>query len=195
MRDWNHLQEKIGPLRYQASKSDCVPTTIINGLAILLESKLHPKLHQLIWALAGDQDKLGGTGWVCCDTLSVLLSKWFQRAHQDNRADGPLPFTSEIIEGPDVNLGKTGKLFRCLSGGGVACLVTGKNANHYSLLIGLEGDIFLGFDCWWDEKKTARHLEKFAAYKGIVNIKWTREELEKELQQSGWVHLLGKADG
>lgn len=192
MQDWNHLYEKIGPLRYQASTSDCVPTTIINGLTILLESQLHPKLHQLIWALAGDQDKHGGTGWVCCDTLSVLLSRWFQRAHQDNRAPGPLPFTSHIIEGPSVNLDKRGKLLQCLSGGGVACLVTGKNANHYSLLIGTEDDCFVGFDSWWDGKKTAKRLEKFTSYRGMVNIKWTREELEIELQQSGWVHLLGR---
>lgn len=191
-RDWQHLYEKIGPLRYQASNSDCVPTTIINGLAILMESKLHPKLHQLIGALAGDQDKNGGTGFVSCDTLSVLLDIWFQRAHQDNRADGPLPFTSEIIESTTVNLDKRGRLLRCLSGGGVACLVTGKKSDHYSLLIGIENDNFLGFDCWWDGRKTAREIEKFVAYKGIVNIQWTRAELEKELQQSGWVHLLGR---
>lgn len=192
MRDWNHLYQKIGPLRYQASTSDCVPTTIINGLTVLFESRIHPKLHQLIWALAGDQDKHGGTGWVCCDTLSVLLSKWFQRAHQDYRADGPLPFTSEIVEGPSVNLDGRGKLLRCLAGGGVACLVTGKNADHYTLLIGIEDDCFLGFDSWWNGKKTTKRLEEFASYKGMANIRWTRAELEKELQQSGWVHLLGR---
>lgn len=92
-----------------------------------------------------------------------------------------------------MNLDKRGKLLRCLSNGGVACLVTGKKSDHYSLLLGVEGENFLGFDCWWDGKKTARCVEKLVAYKGIVNIQWTREELEIELQQSGWVHLLGKS--
>jgi hypothetical protein len=183
---------KIGPLRYQASTSDCVPTTIINGVSILLEAPLHPKLHQLIWALAGDH-KNGGTGWVCCDTLAALLSRWFQRAHQDERAGESLPFTSEIIEGDSINLKRGGKLLRCLSSGGVACLATGKNADHYALLIGTDEDYFLGFDSWWD-KKTAKRLEAFVTYKGMVNIKWNRTELETELQQSSWVHLLGRVN-
>jgi len=191
MRDWNDLYQKIGPLRYQASTSDCVPTTIINGLSILLEGPLPPKLHQLIWALAGDQDKNGGTGWVCCDTLAALLSRWFQRAHQDKRAPESLPFTSEIIENA-INLKPGGKLLRCLSGGGVACLTTGKNADHYTLLIGTEGDYFLGFDSWWD-KKTSKRVDAFAPYKGMVNIKWSRGELEDELQRCNWVHLLGRS--
>lgn len=193
MHDWNYLYQKVGPLRYQASKSDCVPTTLINGLTVLLETQLHPKLHQLIWALAGDLDKHGGTGWVCCEALSLLLSKWFQRAHQDNRASGPLPFTSQIIEGESVHLRRGGKLARCLARGGVACLVTGKNADHYCLLLGTEGEYFVGFDCWWDGKKTSKRLENLGSYKGMVNIRWTREELQAELEQSGWVHLLGRA--
>lgn len=192
MRNWEELYQKIGPLRYQASTSDCVPTTIINGLAVLLGRHIHPKLHQLIWALAGDQDRHGGTGWVCCDTLSVLLSKWFQRAHEDGREKEPLPFSSQVIEGDLVNLKENGALMRCMKGGGVACLTTGKNADHYALLIGIEGDVFIGFDSWWEGKKTARRIEEFASYKGIINMKWTREELAQVLHNSGWVHLLGR---
>lgn len=191
MRDWHELYQKIGPLRYQASTSDCVPTTIINGLVVLLGEQLHPKLNQLIWALAGDQDKHGGTGWVCCDTLAVLLSKWFKRAHQDGRAKEELPFTSEVIEGKSVNLDPKGALLRCIYGGGVACLVTGKNADHYSLLIDVEDGTFIGFDSFWNGKKTVKRLEAFASYNGIINIRWTRDELEKTLQEGGWVHLLG----
>ena len=78
-----------------------------------------------------------------------------------------------------------------MKGGGVACLTTGKNADHYALLIGVEGDVFIGFDSWWEGKKTARRIEEFASYKGIINMKWTREELAQVLDNSGWVHLLG----
>lgn len=192
MRDWNKLYKKIGPLRYQSSTSDCVPTTIVNGLMVLLEDRLHPKLLQLIWTLAGDQDDHGGTGWVCCDTLAVLLSKWFDRAHQDKREKGPLPFESQIIEGDTVNLDPRGKLLRCLKNGGVACLVTGKNSDHYSLIIGIENENFLGFDCWWDTKKIYSPAANFDVYKGMVNIIWTHKELDIELRRSAWVHILSR---
>jgi len=195
MQDWESLYHKIGPLRYQASASDCVPTTIINGLAVLMGRPLHSKLHQLVWALAGDQDKHGGTGWVCCDTLAVLLSKWFDRAHEDGREKGELPFTSEIIEGKRVDLATNGALLRCLRDGGVACLTTGERADHYSLLMAREGDEFIGFDSFWEGKKTAKRLESFAAYKGMVNIRWTKEELGNELHKGSWVHLLGRRKG
>lgn len=196
MRDWENLYKKIGPLRYQASLSDCVPTTIINGLAVLLEGHLHPKLHSLIGSLSADG--LQGTGWVCCDTLSCLLTKWFERAHQDGYYQKgfekkALPFSSKIIEGKAVHLGKSNPLLRCINGGGVACLTTGHKSDHYSLLLGVEDGHFLGFDCWWDDKGTPKRLENLASYRGLVNVTWSREELQKELERSPWVHLLGKS--
>ena len=193
MRDWKFLYKKIGPLRYQASLSDCVPTTIINGLTVLLERRLHPKLHQLIWSLAVDREGLLGTGWVCCDTLSSLLTKWFERAHQDSYETEALPFTSKIIEGDAVHLRRSNALLRCLNGGGVACLTTGRESDHYSLLLGYENETFLGFDSWWDEKSTPKRLKTLPSYKGLVNITWTRDELQAEVERSRWVHLLSKS--
>lgn len=192
MRDWERLYKTIGPLRYQASSSDCVPTTIINGLAVLLERRLHPRLNQLIWSVAVDREGLLGTGWVCCDTLSSLLTKWFERAHQDGYEDAALPFTSRILEGEAVHLGKSNPLLRCLNGGGVACLSTGRKSDHYSLLLDVEDDRFLGFDCWWDEKATPKRLNDLSSYKGMVNITWSREQLQEEIERSRWVHLLGR---
>ena len=153
MRDWESLYKKIGPLRYESSTSDCVPTTVINGLNVLFERHLHPKLLHLIWSLSMDREKKVGTGWVCCDVLSNLLSKWFERAHEDGYEKAQLPFTSKIIEGESVHLGKSNPILRCLNNGGVACLST---ADHYYLILGVENDNFLLFDCWWHKSKTPK---------------------------------------
>ena len=188
MRNWEALYKKIGPLRYQSSTSDCVPTTLINGLTVLLERQIEPRLLQLIWALSLDREKVG-TGWVCCDVLSNLLSKWFDRAHEDGYEKAALPFTSKIIEGNSVHLRKGNPILRCLNSDGVACLST---AEHYYLILGVENDKFLLFDCWWDKSNTPKRLQELGAYKGLVNTTWSREDLENILTDFKWVHLLSK---
>lgn len=188
MRDWSALHRNIGPLRYQSSDSDCVPTTVINALSVLFEKRLHPKLCQLIWALSVDREGIKGTGWVCCDALATFLSKWFERAHQDGYAKESLPYTSRILEGESVHLGPGNAVLRCLNSGGVACVAT---EDHYYLLLDANRDEFLGFDCWWDKHKS-RTIEEFSEYKGLVNTRWSRKDLEQVLGNGRWVHLIGR---
>ena len=193
MDKWERLYNKIGPLRYQSSTGDCVPTTIVNGLSVLVKRPLHPTLLKLIWSLSVDQEV---TGWVCCDTLSSLLAKWFERAHKDNYEKGSeLSYTSRIIEGEAVHLGPRNLLDQCLRKQGVACMSIGKSSNHYVLILGFENDRYLGFNCLWDENKTPQQLENLASYKGLVNITWSRKELEKIIPNPSdvalrWMHLL-----
>jgi hypothetical protein len=193
LRNWDDLYKKIGPLRYQSSESDCVPTTLVNGLTVLFERRLNPKLLQLIWGLSLDREHETGTGWVCCDVLSNLLTKWFQRAYEDEYEKKQLPFTSRIIEGDSVHLGRSNPILRCLNSGGVVCLST---ADHYYLIVGVDEDEgFLVFDCWWDQMKTPNRLKKLGSYKGLVNTRWTRVQLQKILGKYRWVHLLSKTGG
>lgn len=193
MDKWERLYNKIGPLRYQSSTGDCVPTTIVNGLSVLVKRPLHPTLLKLIWSLSVDQEV---TGWVCCDTLSSLLAKWFERAHKYNYEKGSeLSYTSRIIEGEAVHLGPRNLLDQCLRKQGVACMSIGKSSNHYVLILGFENDRYLGFNCLWDENKTPQRLENLASYKGLVNIIWSRKELEKIIPNPSdvalrWMHLL-----
>ena len=193
MDKWERLYNKIGPLRYQSSTGDCVPTTIVNGLSVLVKRPLHPTLLKLIWSLSVDQEV---TGWVCCDTLSSLLAKWFERAHKDNYEKGSkLRYTSRIIEGVAVHLGPNNLLDQCLKKQGVACMSIGKKSDHYVLILGFENDRYLGFNCLWDENKTPQQLENLASYKGLVNITWSRKELEKIIPNPSdvalrWMHLL-----
>lgn len=165
-----------------------MPTTIINGLTVLLERRISPQLHRLIWGVAVDREGVAGTGWVSSKTLSDLLSNWFALAWKDGYEDGggPLPYTSEIVAGGEerkVAMGRNNPLSRCLNGGGVACLSTGKKGDHYSLVLGVENGTYLGFDCWWDEKKTPRRLVELNQYYGLVNVTWSRDELESEVER------------
>lgn len=194
MDKWGRLYEKIGPLRYQSSTSDCVPTTLLNGLSVLLERPLHRTLVKLVWSLSVDQQT---TGWVCCDTLSNLLTNWFERAHLDHEDEtsSMLRFTSRIVEGEAVHLGRNNLLDQCLRKKGVACLSIGQESDHYVLILGLENEQYLGFNCLWDKNKTPQQVEYFATYKGLVNITWSREELEKIIPKPKyiglrWMHLL-----
>jgi hypothetical protein len=192
MDKWTRLYQKIGPLRYQSSTGDCVPTTLLNALSVLLQRPLHPTLLKLIWALSVDTDV---TGWVCCDSLSSLLTKWFERAHKDDYETRKLPFTSRIIEGSDVHLGSRNLLDKCLQRQGVACMSIGKESEHYVLILGFENDRYLGFNCLWDKESTPQNLTDLASYKGLVNATWSRQELEDLIPRSRnvglrWMHLL-----
>lgn len=71
----------------------------------------------------------------------------------------------------------------------------GKSSDHYVLILGFENDRYLGFNCLWDGKKTLQRLENLSSYKGLVNITWSREELEEIIPDISlitlrWMHLL-----
>ena len=190
---WTKLYKEIGPLRYQSSTGDCVPTTLLNGLSVLLRRPLHPTLLKLIWSLSVDS---GVTGWVCCDALSSLLTKWFERAATDKyESPSKLRFSSRIIEGADVHLGPNNLLDQCLKMQGVACVSIGPKSDHYVLILGFENGRYLGFNCLWEKDKTSRNLSVLDSYKGLVNVTWSRSDLKKLIPPRSkvglrWMHLL-----
>lgn len=192
MDKWERLYNKIGPLRYQSSTGDCVPTTIVNGLSVLVKRPLHPTLLKLIWSLSVDQEV---TGWVCCDTLSSLLAKWFERAHKDNyEKRSELRYSSRIIEGTAVHLGPKNLLDQCLKNQGVACISVGTKSDHYVLILGIENEQYLGFNCLWEGTETVERIKNLDQYKGLVNITWSKIELEKMIRKQNeekrWIQLI-----
>jgi len=139
--DWKKLSKTIGPLRYQMSECDCVPTTIINALLVVRKRRLKPKLLHLIWSVSLDFNK-EGTGYVSSQLLAHVLQSWFDRALSDGYETRTPNVTSEIIEGETVHLNQSNRIARCLNAGGVACLTT-ENGGHYSLLLAQEGNDYL----------------------------------------------------
>lgn len=194
IRDYTALHRKIGPLRHQISEADCVPTTICNGLLMLLEKHLHPALLKLVWNLSISDDRQ--TNAVFCQALSNSLNAWFEHAEADYGAKAmPVAFESEIVRGEDVHLKQNNRVAQCLNAGGVACLST-KDESHYVLVHSAEGDSYVGFDPYWPySQKKSRAKEDWGAYHGLANVRYDRNLLIDWFkdERSQWIHLIKPA--
>lgn len=188
--DFPKLRRKIGPLRYQSSESDCVPTTIVNGLLVLLKRRIHPRLLHMIWAVSLDANH--GTGSVSCYTLSSILNHWFGSAHLDGWEKEPLPFVSDVIEGEAVHLRRNNPLTRTINAGGVCFLVT-CNGGHYILLHSVAGKQYLGFDPYMKVRKgSVEQSGIYEKYSGLANVIYLREEIDRLFREEGnqWLHII-----
>lgn len=133
-----------------------------------------------------------GTGYVSSQLLAHVLQSWFDRALLDGYEARNPNITSEIIEGAAIHLNQNNPIARCLNAGGVICLTT-ENGGHYALLLEQEGGDYLGFDPWWDKSYSSQaHLEKFKDYHGMVNVRWSRDDLLRVLKSKNnqWIHLI-----
>lgn len=190
MRDWKAIARKTGPLRYQMSESDCVPTTVVNGMIFLLQRRIHPRLLNMIWHISVETKT--GSGWVTSQVLSDVLNSWFERAHYDRNEKDVLPFESRIIEGDAAHLERNNTLMRALNAGGVCCL-TVNDGRHYILVLATNGRQFLAFDPYWNRTiASTSHQDAFSNYHGLVNTVLTRAELQESLSVSSnkWVHVI-----
>ncbi len=188
--DYQKLRRKIGPLRYQSSESDCVPTTVVNGLLVLLGRRIHPRLLHMIWAISLDASH--GTGSVSCHTLSSILNNWFTSAYQDGWEKGQLPFVSDIIEGDAVHLRRNNPLTRSINAGGICFLVT-SNGGHYSLLHSVNGGEYIGFDPYLKLRKGSIEQSRiYAEYSGLANVIYQRHEIDELFRDDGnqWLHVI-----
>ena len=188
---WREIADHIGPLRYQTSQADCVPTTVINGLLVLYQRQLPAALAKLVWTIGVDFKE--GTGYVGARTLAALVDTWFTNAHRDGQEDAEVPLASRIIEGKDVYVGPNSQIDNTLENGGVCCL-TLQGGCHYALLLGwdTEGNYLL-FDPWWNSTfGTSSHVADFQNYFSLVNQRLSPSELSTELRHryNRYVHLL-----
>ena len=190
MHDWKAIARKTGPLRYQMSESDCVPTTVINGMIFLLQRRIHPRLLNMIWHISVESK--GGSGWVTSQLLSDLLNTWFKLAVYDRNESDVMPFESRIIEGDAAHLDRNNTIVRALNAGGVCCL-TVRDGRHYILLLSTDGQQFLAFDPYWKrDMASADHQTRFSEYHGLVNTVISRAELMSLLKISSnkWVQII-----
>lgn len=189
-RDWKKIRLQIGPLRYQFSESDCVPTTVANGLLFLLRRRIHPRLLQMIWSVS--LETRHGTGCVACHTLSSILNNWFSSAHEDGYEREEMPYTSGVIEGVDVHLKRNNALTRTLNADGI-CFVATRKGGHFILLHTVASRRYIGFDPYLNIRKGALDQRRvYDEYSGLANVVFSREELEAELktEENQWVHIV-----
>lgn len=136
------------PLQYQITKYDCVPTTIINGIQVLLRrGEILPEVIKVIYLYSLDtrdkNGKIGGRGTsynaieLICNSLNELLD---------------FNITMEIFRGKDVSLKR---ISDCIKKGGVACvrIYYKSNLYHYILVVNLDDDNIYAFDPYFRKIK------------------------------------------
>lgn len=185
--DWQRLAAAIGPLRYQTSEADCVPTTVINALLVTYQRTLPTALVKQIWAVGVDFDS--GTGWVGTRMLAGLLDIWFKTAVDDHRERTEIALCSRICSEESAHLGPGNVVVRTLNAGGVCC-VTVQEGQHYVLLLATHNGDFLAFDPSWNRHyQSPTHQREFFEYCGLVNRRFSREQLTRELDHSYNKHI------
>lgn len=183
--------EAVGPLRYQMAVADCVPTTIVNGLLFVTRKQVPQRLMRLIWACSLDQPS--GTGWVCSKILAETLHAWFTMSEFDGEKHTLSEFQSKAKQGNEVLLKQNNALVTALNSGGAACITT-EGGGHYALLHSHDkGREFYGFDpTWLGPRKRKKAIELSNESFGMVNIRWTRQELLAILSNDAnqFIHLI-----
>ena len=145
------------PFRYQATDSDCVPTTFINALQFLFEREEIPQdVLQKVMSYSlntvnnkGEIGKDGTTGYA----IEAILE--FIRSY---RKDG-FACECEYLEGGQVHLRQGNKLMKCINNGGVVLLAVCTDntdyATHVILALGqdLSRNSLLFFDPFFRKRK------------------------------------------
>ena len=124
------------PLRYQATRYDCGPTSMLNAIIFLFErEEIPPDIVRHIGLCTLDgYDRYGHCGMT--GTTGAAM-RYFGDWLNELRHAGLLPVESEYIEKEEVHLKEDGKLYKILAGGGVAIDHVFHDVGHYILLTGL----------------------------------------------------------
>jgi hypothetical protein len=181
LSNWEKIANKIGPLRYQMSESDCAPTSVINSLLFLKQQPLHPILLKTIYGVSmfGSGGPKSGSGWVSCKLLSDVVNSWCELGFYDNfHKKQEKRVSSSILRAGEVNLRKNGKIMKCLNGrGGAVCLSVDQGA-HYISILGIEDEKFLVFDPSYWSKRVKLSKGATGTYFGLINCVITPDELK-----------------
>lgn len=136
------------PLQYQITEYDCVPTTIINGIQVLLKrDDILPEVIKLIYLYSLDardkNGKIGGRGTsynaieLICNSINELPN---------------FNIIMKMFRGKDVSLER---ISDGIKNGGVACVRIYYNSNlyHYILVVNIDDDNIYAFDPYFRKRK------------------------------------------
>ena len=132
------------PFRFQASKYDCVPTSILNAVSALFSrDEIPPIVIEKIYSYSLDNIIDNNMCQGTTEEAIRMLGNWLT-----NYKEGTFSVRSEYCTGDKVHLQPKSKILKTLKEGGVALLfVCMKNGYwHYVLAVNCEGDFINCFD-------------------------------------------------
>jgi hypothetical protein len=166
------------PLRYQASKWDCGPTTFLNAITYLFDNDSIPPIAiKYIYLFTLDQFECRGTNWEPLERLGKLF----------NQFKPPIfSLTTKVLKGREVHCGKDSEIYKHLNNSGVAiCYFNSAKQDHYMLATDIDHDYIFLFDPWYrtriqDLNKNVIHSPSDGSKPNLqIKRKWIDKESEK----------------
>lgn len=178
------------PFRYQATDSDCVPTTFINAIQYLFNrEEIPPVVIQKIMLYSLDtvnrNGELGKDGTTELATQHIL--QWLESYKTDKFSFK----RCEYLSAEQIHLRQGNKIIACINRGGVAILrvCSGKSQNaefHYLLALGVDDndkDWLLFFDPYYRVQQYSGANAKYLEWLGAnsrqgANLRIKRDRLD-----------------
>lgn len=143
------------PLRYQATRYDCGPTTMLNAVIFLFErEEIPPDLVRHIGICTLDSyNKEGHCGM---SGTSGAAIRYFGSWLNELRYAGLLPARSEYLEKEAVTLSEDGRILAALRQGDAVVLHVFHSLGHYILLTGICEEGICAFDPFFGGNRIER---------------------------------------
>jgi len=172
------------PFRQQASKYDCVPTSLINGLCYLFDRKeVPPSVIQRIYKNSQDQWAYCGTSRRAIEEISHMLNGYEEAGYK------AFNLKSQFIDGDHVHLRSNSKIIDCIKSKGAVLLRVHLTVNewHYILAFDTDDEWLYCFDPYPRSKQYLNNSDVIFVNSAceqepnlILNHKWLDKNAEVE---------------
>ena len=186
------------PFRQQVSNFDCVPTTLINAMTYLFNSRdIPPFVVHRIYKDCLDVESYRGTSSCAMKGLGF----WFN--HYREKRFKRFAIESKFLDGKQVHLSKNSKIRRCLNSNGAAllCVHSGLKSWHYILGFKLKGE---WLHCYDPSPRTNRFIKndavQFIKPTGrqepnlIIRCDWLDRNLDNATHPDDYKYVFGNND-
>jgi hypothetical protein len=172
------------PFRQQVSEYDCVPTTLINALCYLFDSReIPPFVVHRVYKDCLDIESFRGTSGRAVQDLGFLLTNYKDKSFKKFAVE------AKFLSGDKVHLRRNSKIIRCINSNGVAmmCVHLSRNVWHYILGLRSEGGWLY---CYDPAPHTKRYINndavEFIATTGKQdpNLRIRFDWLEKDIKKT-----------
>jgi len=172
------------PFRQQASKYDCFPTSLINGLSYLFDrNEVPPSAIHRIYKNSLDQCGYCGTSQRAIEEIGVLLNGYEEDGYKN------FSIESQFIVGSRVHLGPKSKIIDCIKSNGVALIRIHLTENEWHYILAFDTDENWLY-CYDPGPRSKRYLNSSDVIFGnsaseqepnlIINHNWLDKTVEAE---------------